>query len=143
MLVLNPGRVELLGGVLEGVVSVAVHRRPERLLIEWGNGGPYPVFADVPDVRVEVELVASVSGSLDGAVGGLSPGASGELVFWASPTAGSGRRRRVRAEVVVVEVRYEVGSSGSGGRVRVRLAAVSVDGASDPVSIADASDGSL
>jgi hypothetical protein len=138
MLVLNPQSVTLLGQIVERVRRVAVHRTPERALLEWGNTGPYAVFADVPEQRVEVELVADLErGSLDGP----TPGEEGALVFFTAPTAGSGGRRRVEASVVVTAVHDEVEPGGKAQR-RVKMAAVSSDGVADPIDVSNAEDGS-
>lgn len=137
MLVLNPQSVKLLGKTIERVRRVAVRRTPERVLLEWGNLGPYPVFADVPEQRVEIEVVADLErGTLDG----LSPGQDGTLEFYTSPTAGSGGRRRVEASVVILSVSDEVEPGGSAQR-RVKMAAVSSSGSDDPIAISDGEDG--
>ncbi len=138
MLVLNPQSVTLLGTAVERVRRVAVHRTPERAVLEWGGLGPYPIFADVPEQRVEIELVADLErGSLDGP----SPGDAGELVLFTSPTSGSGGRRRVEASVVVTALHDEVEPGGKAQR-RVRMAALSATGVADPIVVTDAEDGS-
>lgn len=137
MLVLNPQSVTLLGQRVEGVRRVAVHRTPERSLLEWGNLGPYAIFADVPEQRVEVELVADLArGSLDGP----APGEEGTLEFFTAPTAGSGGRRRVEVAVVITAVHHEVEPGGKAQR-RVRMAALSSDGVADPIDVSNAEDG--
>ena len=138
MLVLNPQSVSLLGQTVEHVRRVAVRRTPERTLLEWGNLGPYPIFADVPEQRIEIELVADLDrGTLDG----MTPGDDGTLEFFTSPTAGSGGRRRVTASVVVLSVIDDVEPGGSATR-RVKLAALSSTGTTDPIQISNAEDGS-
>jgi hypothetical protein len=138
MLVLNPQSVNLLGATVERVRRVAVNRVPERALLEWGNMGPYATFADVPEQRVEIELVADLEReSLEGPV----PGDEGELVLFTSPTAGSGGRRRVEASVVVTAVYIEVEPGGKASR-RIKMAALSSDGVEDPISVTNAEDGS-
>jgi hypothetical protein len=137
MLVLNPQSVRLLGSTIERVRRVAVHRSPERAVLEWGNTGPYPVFADVPEQRVEIELVADLErGSLEGP----APGEEGALEFFTAPTAGSGGRTRVQATVVIVSVHDGVEPGGSAMR-RVKMSAISSDGTADPISISSAEDG--
>jgi len=137
MLVLNPQTVSLLGQTIEHVRRISVHRTPERLLLEWGNLGPYPIFADVPEQRVEIELVADLDrGSLDGP----SPGDEGTLSFFTSPTAGSGGRTKVEASVVVTTVNDGVEPGGSAQR-RIKMAALSSSGTSDPISVINAEDG--
>ncbi len=87
MLVINPQSVQLIGQDIERVRRIAIHRSAERLLVEWGNMGPFPVFADVPEQRVEIELLADLErGTLEGPV----PGEEGSLEFFTSPTAGVG-----------------------------------------------------
>lgn len=138
MLVLNPQSVSLLGKTVERVRRVAVHRTGGRVLVEWDGRGPFPVFADVPEQRVEVELVADLErGSLDGPV----PGESGVLRFFTSPTAGSGGREKVEASVVVTAVVEEVEPGGKAQR-RVRMLAVSSSGDTDPIAVSGAEDGS-
>jgi hypothetical protein len=137
MLVLNPQSVRLLGATIERVRRVAVHRTPERSLLEWGNTGPYPTFADVPEQRVEIELVADLErGSLEGPV----PGENGTLEFFTSPTAGSGGRQRVEASVVITSVREEVEPGGLAQR-RIKMYALSDTGSDDPIDVSDAEDG--
>lgn len=137
MLVLNPQSVSLLGQVIERVRRVSVHRSPERVLLEWGNLGPYAVFADVPEQRVEVELVADLErGSLDGP----TPGDQGMLAFFTAPTAGSGGRTKVEASVVILAVHDGVEPGGTAQR-RIRMAAVSASGTADPITVSDAEDG--
>lgn len=137
MLVLNPQSVRLLGATVDRVTRVAVSRTPERSLLEWGNTGPYPTFADVPEQRVEIELVADVErGSLDGP----EPGDEGELEFYTAPTAGHGRRRKVGATVVITAVRDQVEPGGTAQR-RIRMFAISSSGATDPISVSNAEDG--
>ena len=138
MLVLNPQSVRLLGQTIERVRRVAVRRTPERVLLEWGNLGPYPTFADVPEQRVEIEVVADLErGTLDG----LSPGDDGTLEFFTSPTAGSGGRRKVSASVVILSVADDVEPGGTAQR-RVKMAAISSTGSDDPIEIENAEDGS-
>ena len=137
MLVLNPQSVSLIGQTIERVRRIAVHRSAERLLVEWGDMGPYPVFADVPEQRVELELVADLE---RGTLEGLVPGDEGTLEFFTSPTAGSGGRKKIEASVVLTDVRDGVEPGGSAQR-RIKMEAVSASGTSDPIEISDAEDG--
>lgn len=138
MLVLNPQSVSLLGKTVDRVRRVAVHRLGGRVLVEWDGRGPFPVFVDVPEQRVELELVADLEhGSLDGPV----PGETGTLRFFTSPTSGSGGRRKVEASVVVTAVHEEVEPGGKAQR-RVKMLAVSSGGATDPIAVSGAEDGS-
>ncbi|OAB62978.1 hypothetical protein AY599_14990 [Leptolyngbya valderiana BDU 20041] len=137
MLVLNPQSVHLLGSPIERVRRIAVDRVPERTLLEWGNTGPYPTFADVPEQRVEIELVADLE---RGSVEGPTPGDQGTLAFFTAPTAGHGGRRRIEVNVVVTSVRQEI-EPGAVARRRIRMQAISGDGSTDPIVVSNAEDG--
>ncbi|MEO1008700.1 MAG: hypothetical protein AAFX79_09040 [Planctomycetota bacterium] len=137
MLVLNPEWVSLLGTTIEGVRRVVVQRSAARSLVEWGDEGAFPIFADVPEQRVEIEVVADIArDSLEGA----APGDEGTLRFFTAPVAGSGGRRRVEASVVVLEARYDV-EPGSRAQRRWRMVALSDGGAADPIEVTSGEDG--
>lgn len=134
MLILNPSRVLFAGAAWEDVTLVAVERTASRVVREWGDAGPHVVLADAPEQRVDVRVERSLV--RDGP-DGPRPGDSGELSFCTSPTGSEAGRVRVRAVCVVLSSRYEL--SGKRGAVRVvELAAVSADGAADPVQVSAA-----
>ena len=56
MLFLFPTDVEFAGAVWPGVTSVAIGRRAEKSIVEFGDGGSHVVLADVPEQRVEVTV---------------------------------------------------------------------------------------
>ena len=141
MVVLRPDRVSLVGSALAGVTSVVVDRRAERFVEEWGDGGAHCVFADAAEVRVRITLVRAVGVDDDDA---LRPGMRGELVFETTSGATDAGRRVWRAEVVIVSVEHDVRAgavagagtlpgAGAGVRQRVVMAAISPDGAADPL----------
>lgn len=136
MLVLNPGTVSFNGTSWDDVTVVAIDRDGERVVREWGDFGPHAVLADVPEQSVGVRVVRRLARD---DIDGPRPGDMGELVFFTSPSGADLGRRRVRATCVVTRVRHELGGR-EGATREVRFAAVSSDGAADPVSI-EAADG--
>ena len=100
---------------------------------EWSDSGAQLVFADVPEQRVRIALVQSLTES---AIGSPLPGMSGALRFEAARSASDAGRVSVTAQVVVGEVRHEV--TRKGGLRSIVLWAVSSDGVSDPVSVESA-----
>lgn len=137
MLVLNPRRVRFGAAVWEEVTAVAVDRSAEREVVEWGDLGPYTIFADVPEQRVTVKVVQEV---MRGGIEAPRPGEEGELVFFTSPAATEAGRQRVSVQAVVTDVEHEL--SLRGGAVRtVTLVGVSADGVTDPVTVTGAETG--
>jgi hypothetical protein len=139
VLLLNPRVVKFGGASWEGVAAVVIDRSAARLAEEWGDSGPYATFADVPEQRVRVRVVQELSGD---DVGSPRPGDEGTLEFFTSPARSDGGRRRVSIACVVLGVEHEV-SLKKGALRTVTLAAVSSDGAADPVVVSDASDGQV
>jgi hypothetical protein len=134
MLILNPRSVVFGGSRWEGVVSVAIDRLPQRLVEEWSDEGPFAVLVDVPEERTRIKVVQEI---LRDDLDAPRPGEQGTLSLCTSPAASDAGRRRLSASAVVLRVEHEV--SVKTGAVRtVTLAAVSADGAADPVSVGDA-----
>lgn len=131
MLVLNPARVTFDGKAWADVRSVSVSRSAQRTIVEHGEGGVFPVFVDVTEVRIGVEVVQAL-GEED--ADALLPGEAGTLRFETRPGGGDANGRRVSVSCVVTGVSYEV-SGGGANRRRVRLVAVSDAGDEDPVSV--------
>lgn len=134
MLWIDPEEVSLLGHALEGVEAVAVDRRAARLALEWSDAGPHAVFADAPEQRVDVRVtrrLASSSGAFESA---LAPGAMGQLSFVAERAGSDASRARVEMTVVVTGVEHAL-RAGSCARQVISCAAISSDGAADPVSV--------
>jgi len=134
MLVLNPREVTFDGETWGNVSLVAIDRKAETSVVEFGDLGPHAVFADVPARRVEIRVERDV---VRDDLGGPLPGQIGELAFFTAPTASNAGRKRVTSQAVVLGVRHEL-STKKGAIRRIDLVAVSPDGAQDPVSIQDA-----
>ncbi len=139
MLLFNPKTVRFGDSTWDGVRSVAIARRAERLVEEWSDDGPYCVLADVPEQRVSIAITQELAGE---DLRAPKPGEAGALAFHASPAAGDAGRIRVRTHAVVTSIDYEV-SHRHGARRTVTLLAITHDGALDPITIDDASRGSL
>jgi hypothetical protein len=140
MLMLQPRLVRFAGMTLENVTHVTLSREPAREVVEWSDGGPYAVFADVPEQRVVAvirqELVREDWGD-------VRPGTMGTLTIVTAPAGADGRRRRLTATAVVLASASDVRGGSSDGRApraerSVRLVLVSPDGAADPVAMTDA-----
>lgn len=130
MLIFNPQRVSFDGQAWEGVESVAVDRLGHRLVQEWGDEGPWPVFVDVPESRVRVVLRQHLD---EGALTSPSPGDSGVMRFETAASVSDAGRVVVEIEAVVGEVRHDI--LRTGGVRSIVLWAVSSDGSVDPVSV--------
>jgi hypothetical protein len=138
MLILNPRLVTFGSYSWPEVAAIAIDRSPHRTVEDWSDLGPYAVLVDVPEQKVRVTVVQEVERD---DVHLPRPGESGTLSFRTSPTASDAGRRRFSCTAVVLEVRHEL-SLRKGAVRTVTLAAVSADGATDPVVMGDASDGS-
>ncbi len=133
MLVLNPSSVSFAGTVWPGVTLVTISRAAQKQVTEWSDAGPHVVLADVPEQVVKLRVEAELK---EGDANGPAPGASGTLSVTTSPNASDAGKRVISATVVVAAVSYEV--SAKRGAVRtVELVAISSDGATDPIRVAD------
>lgn len=130
MIWLNPERVTLGPFELRNVLSVAVDRDAHRTAEEWTDLGPHLGFADVPEQRVSVMISRRI---LETETVGPKPGESHALVFRTSAGASAAGVRLVSMTVVVTSVDHLISSSGRATQ-RIRAAALSTDGAADPVS---------
>lgn len=134
MLLLNPKQVTFGSSTWGNVVSIAINRSAKKILVEWSDAGPHAVLADVPEQRVELEVVQELLGE---DVNTPSPGQQEELSFTTSPTTTDEATREVTVTAMVESVSYEV-STRRGSYRRVTLVAVSADGVTDPVAVDDA-----
>lgn len=130
MLIIRPRGVRFDGSPWTEVSSIALDRGPARAVVEWGDLGPHPTLADVPEVRTTVRIVRRL---LRDEPDGVRPGDAGELVFEAAPAGGAAQRRRWTIACVVMRTNTEV-DDRRGAQRTIELVAVSTDGAADPVS---------
>lgn len=138
MLLLNPRTAKFGDMRWTEITAIAIDRTPRRRVEEWSDEGPYAVFADVPEQRVRIVITQElVQSDTDPPI----PGAQDTLIFYTSPAPADSARKKVSATAVILDVRHEL--SLKKGAVRtITLAAVS-DGASDPITITDASSGEV
>ena len=137
MLILNPRIVTFGSHTWPDIAAIAIDRSPHRTVEDWSDLGPFAVLADVPEQKVRVTISQEVERD-DGSV--PRPGESETLSFCTSPTASDAGRRRFSCTAVVLDVRHEL-SLRKGAVRTITLAAVSEDGASDPIEMSDASGG--
>ncbi len=138
MLILNPRSVKFGSATWDNVTAVTIDRAAHKTVEDFGDNGPYAVLVDVPEQRVRIGITQEVARD---DVASPRPGEAGTLTLYTSPTASDADRRRLMCDVVVLDVSHEL-SIKKGAIRTVTLAAVSSDGAADPVQISDASDGS-
>jgi len=130
MIWLNPESVAF--GTLEigEVESVVVDREAVLTAEEFGDAGPFMVFADVPKCRVRVRVARRVQ---DPSPNTLRLGEKASLVFTPSRNASSASRLSViMSNAVVISIVHTVARSGASKQV-VEFLALSSDGAKDPV----------
>lgn len=133
MLLMNPRSVRFGSATWENVASVAVARAAGRAVVEWGDAGPYPTFADVPEQTVTVTVKQLL---LREDVSSPKPGDSGTFVVFTAPATSDFGRKKMSASAVVTGVAYDLEATKA---VRtISLALVSSDGASDPWAVVDA-----
>lgn len=138
MLILNPASVVLAGVEYSNVESCAIDRAAHKEVVEWNDNGPYAVFADVPEQKVEIKLTQRLaSNAADQQFDQLRPGQRVSVEVVTSLNSSHARRRRITATCVVRAVRnlVSVGKDPQARRV-IELIAIS-DGSSDPVGQSD------
>jgi len=139
MIILNPSTVRFGAHAWVDVTSIIVDRTADRMVIERGDLGPHITLTDVPEQRITIRLSRQIARDEHSSP---RPSDQEELVFCTAPAASDGARRRVRATCVVVSLAHEL-SRQRGAIQHVTLVALSSDGAADPITIEDASDGVL
>ena len=137
MLLLNPQSVTFGAATWDGVTSVSIDRATTREAIEWSDCGPHIVFADCPEQRITIKVIREVTRD---DLGSPHPGDAAEAVFHTSPTSATAGRTRIRADCVITAVTHEI-SQKKGALQTITLTALSPNGATDPITIEDASDG--
>jgi hypothetical protein len=124
-----PSEVSLGSAVLGGVVSVAIDQKADRLVVEYGDQGPHPVFIDAPERRTSVTIVREVNQD-EGAL--VNVGDLATLTVRGRESASTEIGQKYAGEVVVIEVSHEF--SRKGGLVqRVKAVGVSATGAAAPI----------
>lgn len=133
MLFLNPTQLSLLSIDLPDIDSVSIDRLAHREIFEWSDSGPFAIFADIPESKVEITITQRLERELS--LSGPRPGEQGMLEFIISPNASHAHRQKFSAQVVVRSVRIDLATKP---KRLISLAALSPDGATDPIAISDA-----
>jgi hypothetical protein len=136
MLILNPRAVAFGSQRWDGVSSVAIDRSAHATVEEWTDLGPYAALADVPEQKVRIRITQHL-GARD--LGAPVPGDQAVLAFTTSAAETDSARRKVSASAVVLEVAHGFGPQRTPQR-HITLAAISGDGAQDPITIEPVSD---
>jgi hypothetical protein len=134
VLVLNPRTVTFGAATWANVSSVAIDRQAARLIEEPGDNGPYAVLVDVAEQRVRVKVVQEFTRD---EMSAPALGDQATLQFYTAPGLSSAGSRKVSMTAAVIGVEHEV-SLKRGATRTIELSAVSSDGRTDPVAIADA-----
>lgn len=132
MLFLNPSQLSLLSTDLPDIDSVSIDRLAHREVVEWSDAGPFAVFADIPESKVEITITQRLEREFS--LAGPLPGEQGALEFIIAPNASHAHRQKVSAQVVVRSVRNDLAAKPK--RI-ISLAALSPDGTTDPISFVD------
>ena len=130
MIWLEPAQATFAGEELGGVTSITLDRKADRLLVEYGDRGPHPAFADVPEQRSVLKVVRTVEADDPGS--GLTPGASGLVSFVTAPDRTGVRGERVAMESGVVHVMHAARGARGVGQT-IEFVGVSALGTDDPV----------
>lgn len=135
MIALKPEVVRFDGHVWEDVQLVAVDQVAKKLIEEFGDGGPYAAFVDVPERSVQVRVVRRVTrdDADDPALG-----AEGTLRFYIGPRTTDADRKRVDVACVLTSIRGETSAGGDGGTTKTMTFVGAGDGATNPITITSA-----
>jgi len=133
MLILNPDIVKFDGERLEGVLAVALDRRPAKEVVEHDDLGPHATFADVPEQRVELNVRQELR---RGDLSLMAPGNEGLLELWTAPGASEAGRRKLSATVVCLRIEHDLSKKAPARTIR--FIAISASSATDPITITDA-----
>lgn len=130
MLILNPRSVSFGAQEWPNILAVTIDRAPRATAEEFTDLGPFATFADVPEISTRLTVTQELSTD---DLAGPGPGDRATLRFDASSTALDGPRRRLSTDAVVLSIQHEL-SLKRGALRTITLAALSPDGASDPIS---------
>jgi len=146
MLVVSPSEVRFGGVTLERVELFAVSRKAVELVVEWGDAGPRPMFADAARIETRIMVVSEVVRTPPREMGVDTP-VPGDLgVLSCAVSVGSGvgpwnggRTPIVVASAMVTKVEYDFENQRGGvARRRIEFLALSSDGVIAEISVGGA-----
>lgn len=132
MLFLNPHHVALNDLILDHVEAIAISRKADRLVIDYSDGGAFPVFADVPEQRITITITRDLIHK-DNIADAAVPGAAFDLTFTTSPNASDAGARAFDIPVVITGAEHALTRTGRALQTITALA-ISDDGETDPVA---------
>jgi hypothetical protein len=140
MLVLHPAEAAWIAGgqtrALRDVERVTIERVASRFVIEHGDQGAHPAFADAPEQETRVTVLRRAGGAEIDLWEALRPGMEGTLRLRTAANASGAGALRVFVSAVVRAARVEARPDG-GVRQRVEFVGVSPGGIDDPVSVVE------
>jgi len=131
MLITCPQAVSFASQPLDAVRQIAIDCRAAKSILDRSDLGPYPTFADAPEQTVTVKVVAAP----DRDQPWLAPGTQGTLTFRTSPSATDGSRKTYTLTTTVMSVVHDLSESAT--KRTIEFAAISPDGAADPITISN------
>lgn len=138
MLLLEPQSVRFGDVVLESVQFISLDRTATRFIVERGDDGGLPVFADAPEELVILRVVQQITAQ---ELTMLRCGRLETLSWITASSSSDAHRARMSAQCVLRQVRHEFPgarpsprSAGTVTRV-LSFVALSPDGHSEPISI--------
>lgn len=134
MLFLNPTKLSLLSADYSNIESVSIDRLVHKEITDYSDTGPYAVFADIPESKVEISITQRLDTGPDQSLSGPKPGQHGTLELITSPNASQAQRKKLTAQVVIRSVRYDLAAKP---KRTINLVALSPDGATDPITLTD------
>ncbi|MGH7244822.1 MAG: hypothetical protein ACREJD_15520 [Phycisphaerales bacterium] len=134
MLFLNPQSLSLLNVTYSNIESVSIDRLAHKEVTDYSDAGPFAVFADVPETKVEIQIVQRLDSGSDQSLSGPKPGQQGALELTTSPNASQAQRKKLTTQVVIRAVRYDLAAKS---KRMISLVAISPDGATDPIVLTD------
>ncbi len=139
MLLLNPRTVRFGPATWDNIAAAVIDRNPHKAIEEWSEAGPFATVADVPEQRIRITITQELTRD---DISAPRPGDAATLTLYTAPALADSGRKKVSCAAVVLAVTHQL-SLQKGSLRTIQLAAVSPDGAADPITISDASDGSL
>lgn len=134
MLFLNPANLTLLSTTYSNIESVSIDRLAHKEITEYSDAGPFAVFADIPESKVEIAITQRLDTGPDQSLTGPKPGQQGTLELITSPNSSQAQRKKLTTQVVIRAVRYDLATKP---KRTISLVAISPDGATDPITLTD------
>lgn len=130
MIYLSPRRVTLGANELTHVSRITIDRTADLIAVEHSDLGPHVEFVDVPEQRVTLRIVRTITADEPGVI---KPGQQHTLSLRTAPSPASPSAREVTASVVVVSVEHDY-SVKHGLEQTITTIALVGSGGADPIT---------